>query len=140
MAAELENILNDMKSKGIGGSIIRIDGVPVHSTIALTDLKLLADIVRAFFFLVIMKRMDDNQKEVKISFDGMIMVMVPLKNHIFCGIVKDRDEKKMVLDSAQKAKAYLQVIGLEKWNTNACYPGIITRSSGSRTAPNPARP
>ena len=108
MAAELENILNDMKAKGIGGAIVRIDGVPVHSTIALTDLSsgLISSV--ANISDAIMKRMDDNQKEIEISFDGLIMVMVPLKNHIFCGMVKDREEKKTVLEYAQKAKAYLQ--------------------------------
>jgi len=108
MAAELENILNEMKTKGIGGAIVRIDGVPVHSTIALTDLSsgLISSVANVSD--AIMKRMDDRQNEIEISFDGMIMVMVPLKNHIFCGIVKDREEKKIVLEYAQKAKQYLQ--------------------------------
>ena len=108
MAGELEAILNEMKGKGIGGAIVRIDGVPVHSTIALTDLSsgLISSV--ANISDAIMKRMDDNQKEIEISFDGIIMVMIPLKNHIFCGDDKDREEKKIVAEYAQKAKAYLQ--------------------------------
>ncbi len=108
MAAELENILNEMKTKGIGGAIVRIDGVPVHSTIALTDLSsgLISSVANVSD--AILKRMDDRQNEIEISFDGMIMVMIPLKNHIFCGIVKDREEKKIVLEYAQKAKQYLE--------------------------------
>jgi hypothetical protein len=36
------------------------------------------------------------------------MVMVPVNRHIFCGLVKDREEKKIVLEYAQKAKPYLR--------------------------------
>ena len=108
MAAELENILNDMKSKGIGGAIVRVDGVCVASTVALSELSsgLISSV--ANISDAIMKKMDDQQKEIEISFDGLIMVMVPMKNHIFCGLVKDREEKKTVLEYAAKAKACLQ--------------------------------
>jgi predicted regulator of Ras-like GTPase activity (Roadblock/LC7/MglB family) len=107
MAGELETILNEMKAKGIGGAIVRVDGVPVQSTIALTDLGsgLIASVANVSD--AAMKRMDDNQKEIEVVFDGLIMVMIPLKNHIFCGIVKDRNEKKIVAEYAQKARAYL---------------------------------
>jgi hypothetical protein len=108
MAGELEAILNDMKAKGIGGAIVRIDGVPVQSTIALTDLSsgLISNVANVSD--AVMRRMDDSQKEVEVSFDGLIMVMIPLKNHIFCGMVKDREEKKIVQEYAQKAREFLQ--------------------------------
>lgn len=97
-----------MKAKGIGSAIVRVDGVPVQSTIALTDLS--SGLISSVSNIsdAIMKRMDDSQKEIEISFDGLIMVMIPMKNHIFCGIVKDREEKKVVAEAAQKARAFLQ--------------------------------
>jgi predicted regulator of Ras-like GTPase activity (Roadblock/LC7/MglB family) len=107
MPGELEAILNDMKAKGIGGAVVRVDGVPVASTIALNDINagLFASIANISDAL--MKKMNDHQKEVEIAFDGLILVLIPLKNHIFCGMVKDREEKKIVLEYAQKAKAYV---------------------------------
>ena len=89
-------------------AIVRVDGVPVQSTIALTDLS--SGLISSVSNIsdAIMKRMDDSQKEIEISFDGLIMVMIPMKNHIFCGIVKDREEKKVVAEAAQKARAFLQ--------------------------------
>jgi hypothetical protein len=54
-----------------------------------------------------MKKMNDKQKEVEVSFGGLILVMIPLKNHVFCGLVKDREEKKIVIEYAQKASAFL---------------------------------
>ena len=107
MAGELDAVLNEMKAKGIGGALIRVDGVTVASTIALSDVSsgLLASVANTSDAM--MKRMDDRQKEVEVAFDGLILVMVPLKNHIFCGMIKDREEKKTVQEFAQKAKAFL---------------------------------
>ncbi len=107
MAGELEAILNEMKEKGIGGAIVKVDGVPVASTIAMNDLS--AGMLAAVSNVsdAMMRRMDDRQKEVEVSFDGLILVMVPLGSHIFCGMIKDREEKKAVQEYAQKAKAFL---------------------------------
>lgn len=105
MAGELDAILNEMKAKGIGGAVVRVDGVAVASTIALNDLSsgLLSSVANVSDAM--MRKMDDRQKEVEISFDGLILVMIPLKNHVFCGMIKDREEKKIVQEFALKAKA-----------------------------------
>ena len=104
MSAELETLLNEMKEKGIGGAVVQVDGVVVQSTIAINDVSssLLSSVANVADAM--MKKMDDTQKEVEISFGGLILVMVPIKNHIFCGLVKDREEKKVVTEYAQKAK------------------------------------
>jgi hypothetical protein len=108
MAEELEAILNEMKDKGIGGAVVRVDGVQVCSTIALNDLSagLLASVSNVSDAL--MQKMKDSQKELEMSFGGLILVMVPVNDHIFCGMVKSREEKKTVLEYAQKAKSYLK--------------------------------
>ncbi len=107
MAGEVEAILNEMKGKGIGGAVVRVDGVAVASTIAINDLSsgMLASVANVSDAM--MKRMDDSQKEIEVSFDGLILVMIPMKGHVFCGLVKDREEKKIVVEYAQKAKAFL---------------------------------
>lgn len=107
MAGELENILNEMKERGIGGAIVNVDGVPVASTIALNDVSsgLLASVANVSDAL--MKREGDKQKEIEISFDGLILVIIPIKDHLFCGMIKERDEKKIVQDFAEKAKNHL---------------------------------
>lgn len=108
MAGEIEKILNDMKEHGIGGALVRVDGVPVYSTIALNDISagLLASVSNVSDAL--MKKMDDEQKDIEVAFGaGLILIMVPMKNHIFCGMIKDRDEKKTVLEYAKQALACL---------------------------------
>jgi len=104
----LETLLNEMKGNGIGGAIIRVDGVPLCSTIALDDTT--SGLVSSVSNVsdAIMKRNGDEQKELEISFGGLILVMVPINRYIFCGLVKSRDEKKTVLDYAQTARPYLK--------------------------------
>lgn len=97
-----------MKEKnGIGGAIVRVDGVTLHSTIALNELSASMLAAVANTSDAIMKKMDDQQKEIEISMDGLILVMVPLKNHVFCGMVQDREAKKTVSEYAEKAKGLL---------------------------------
>jgi predicted regulator of Ras-like GTPase activity (Roadblock/LC7/MglB family) len=107
MGAQLEALLNEMKGKGYGAAVVQVDGVVVYSTIALNDLSssLISSVANVSD--AIMKRMDDSQKEVEISFGDLIMVMIPMKNHVFCGMVKDREEKKVIVEYAQKAKTML---------------------------------
>jgi hypothetical protein len=103
----VEEILNEMKEKGIGGAVVRSDGTIVHSTIALNDLS--AGILSSISNMsdAIMKKSGDKQKEMEIVFEGLILVMVPVKNHVFCGMIKSRENKAEVLAYAEKAKAFL---------------------------------
>ena len=105
MASQLEALLNEMKGKGYGGAVVQVDGTVVHSTIALNELSsgLLASVANVSD--AILKRMDDHQKEVEVSFGGLILVIVPIKSYLFCAMVKDREEKKVALEYAQRAKA-----------------------------------
>ena len=97
-----------MKGKGIGGAVVRVDGTAVASTIAINDLSagMLASVANVSDAM--MRKMDDQQKEVEVTFDGLMLVIIPLKGHLFCGMIKNRDEKPIVQEYAQKAKAFLQ--------------------------------
>jgi hypothetical protein len=101
----IEEILDEMKEKGIGGAVVKTDGTIVHSTIALNDLSagLLSSVSNISD--AIMKKAGDKQQEVEISFGGLILVMVPMNQHIFCGMIKNREDKSQVLEYAAKAKA-----------------------------------
>lgn len=107
MGAQLEALLNEMKGKGYGAAVVQVDGVVVYSTIALNELSssLISSVANVSDAL--MKRMDDSQREVEISFGDSILVMIPMKNHIFCGLVKDREEKKVIAGYAEKARTML---------------------------------
>lgn len=103
----VEDLLNELKDKGVGGAVVRSDGVPVASTIALkdTDAALFTSVANVAD--AIMRREGDKPQEIELSFGGLILVMVPVKGHIFCGMIKDRSDKKTVLEYAQKAKEFL---------------------------------
>jgi hypothetical protein len=108
MAGELEALLNELKAKGIGGAVVRVDGVPVTSTMAINEISagLIASVANISDAL--MKKSDDIQKEVEITFDDQTLVIVPLNNHLFCGLVKDKEDKKIVIEYADKAAPYLK--------------------------------
>ncbi len=104
---ELDDLLNEMKNEGIGGAVIRNDGVKVASTIALDDvasglLSSLSNVSDAM-----LKRSGDAQESVEISYQNEILVVVPVKNHIFCAMIKDRSQKEKVLEYAKKAQSFL---------------------------------
>ncbi len=103
----VEELLNEMKEKGIGGAIVRTDGVPIASTIALKDVDagLFASVANVSDALL--KRVGDKPEEMEAFVGGLLLVMVPLKNHIFCGLIKNREDKPAVLEYAQKAQALL---------------------------------
>ncbi len=103
----LSSVLEDMKSQGVNGAIVRSDGVLVHSTIAITDsgAQMLASLTNTSDAL--MRRINDRQREVELTFDNLILVIIPIKDHLFAGAVKSRDQKKTIRDFAAKAKELL---------------------------------
>jgi predicted regulator of Ras-like GTPase activity (Roadblock/LC7/MglB family) len=107
MPEEIEDLLNEMKGKGIGGALVRVDGVPVHSTLALNELStgLIASIADVSDAL--MKKMDDRQKQMELAFENSVLVIVPMGNYVFCGMVKTKEEKRLVLEYAEKARQLL---------------------------------
>jgi len=107
MAEKIEQILNEMKEKDIGGAVIRVDGIIEHSTVALNDISAGLIASTANISDMLMQKMGDKQKEMETSFGSLILVMVPIKNYIFCGMIRNREEKKVVLEYAKKAESCL---------------------------------
>ena len=103
MATEIETLLNEMNARGIPGAVIRLDGVPVTSTMALSEMNasLMAAIVNIADAML--KRVDDTQKEAEITFENQTMVLVPVGRHIFCGMARDKESKKTVIEFAARA-------------------------------------
>jgi hypothetical protein len=100
-------LLEEMKAQGIDGAIVRNDGFLIHSTLAITDagagfLSSVANVADAM-----MKRSADAPREIEVSFGTLILVLIPVGNHIFCGAVKSRDQKKAVREFAERAKVLL---------------------------------
>lgn len=103
----IEKLLDEMKGKGINGAVVRKDGVLVQSTIALNDVgaNMIASVANVSDAML--KKAGDAQKSMEIVFSSLIFVLVPVGDHIFCGVIKDREEKKAVLEFAKRAAEYL---------------------------------
>jgi len=106
-AADVEVVLEKMREAGINGAVIRNDGVTIHSNIAMNDVSsnMLASVSNVSDALA--KKAGDKQKNLEIVFGDLIYVVVPVGNYIFCGAIKDREQKTTVLEFAKKSEKYL---------------------------------
>lgn len=99
---DFDPLLQELKSKGLEVAIIRNDGLLVSSTINMDDvtpnvISSLSNISDAMF-----KQIQDNQKEIEVTFDGLYFVILPIKNLLLCGLVKQREQKKDLRDASEK--------------------------------------
>jgi predicted regulator of Ras-like GTPase activity (Roadblock/LC7/MglB family) len=104
---EPTSVLEDMKAHGVDGAIVRADGAIVHSTMPLTDAAAGMIASAANITDALMKRSSDVPREIEITFGSTILVLIPIGSYVFCGSVKDREEKKIIREFAEKAKAVL---------------------------------
>lgn len=107
MAEGIGQILEEMKEQGIGGVVIRKDGLALQSTLAMDDVSAslissIANITKAM-----MEKTGDEQSELEIAFDSVLCVIVPGRENLLCLMLKSREEKRKALDLAKKALPYL---------------------------------
>lgn len=100
----VENLLNDLKGKGVETALIRKDGILIHSTITLdetapTIISSLANITDE-----LMKQNSDSQKEIEITMDNIYFVVIPVKEFLLCSPVTDRELKKDLRALAEQLK------------------------------------
>jgi hypothetical protein len=105
MDAELA--LEEMKSAGINGAVVRKDGILIHSTFAIneTGAGLLAKVQNVSDALLNIAK--DKANETEIAFGNLILVIIPMNDFLFCGAIKDREQKSIVRKYAQLAKGSL---------------------------------
>jgi len=103
-AAEVENALNELKSKGIECAIIRKDGILIYSTLNLDESAPNVIASMANVTNELMRKNSDVQKEIEVSIDGVYFVVIPIKDYFLCSVVKERDAKKIVRDIVAKIK------------------------------------
>lgn len=103
----IRSLLNEMKSAGINGALLRIDGTLVASTIALDEMGL--QFLSSFSNTAdaLMKEAGDRQREIEITIDNLFLVIIPIGTYLLCGILKDREKKNTLREYAQKAATFL---------------------------------
>ena len=102
--SELEDILNRMKAEGIGGGLLKKDGILVYSTIALQDVVPSIIATSSNISDALLQRMKNEQREIEITFSNGIIVMSPMNQYIFFGVAKTKEEKKKILGYSQLAR------------------------------------
>lgn len=99
----MNEIMEEMLGKGIGAALVKNDGSIVATTLAFKEVE--ANLIKmiASGSDSMMKKSNDSTKEIEIAFDGLLLVIIPIKDHYFCGLIKNREEKKLVQEYAKRA-------------------------------------
>ena len=100
-------MLDEMNRNGITGALIRKDGIIVNSTFSVSDnaAGLLASVSNTSDALL--TRIKDKTQETEIAFGNLIILIIPIKEYLFCGAMKSREQKQVVRQFAEKAKKLL---------------------------------
>ncbi len=103
----LEKILIDLKEEGIVGAVIRNDGLLLSSTLSLS--KSGASAVSSFSNVcdALLKTLSNTSREIEVSVGGMYFVIVPVGNYLMCGMLKDREQKKLLRAVSEKLKTVI---------------------------------
>lgn len=105
---QIEEILNRMKEEnGIGGGLVRLDGVIMKSTMALPEETPMLISRTANISDAIMREVKDAQKEAEIAIGTDTLVIVRIDKHFFFGLAKSKDEKKVIIEYAKKIESVL---------------------------------
>ena len=100
----LKEVLDEMKDAGIEGALVRNDGVMVYSTMPLDEGG--AKLISSFGNVLdaMLKSVGDTQREVEVSLNRKFLVMIPIRTHVLCGMLSNRDKKENLRGFADRIK------------------------------------
>lgn len=93
---ELKNLADEIKGKGIESALLKRDGALVYSTFGMDDpaphiLQYLTNNAQ-----LLMAELEDEAREIELSFKDKFIVIIPIANYILVGLVKTREDKKVL--------------------------------------------
>lgn len=106
-SASIETLVNEMKQKGIESGIVRKDGILAYGTVIAGDATAQNVASVSNTTESILSKVKDSSKEIEIALDNSFYVIIPLKEYLLCASVKDREEKKILREYAEKLRAVL---------------------------------
>ncbi|MBS3067715.1 hypothetical protein J4450_03365 [Candidatus Micrarchaeota archaeon] len=100
----VDDLLAEMRNNGITGAVVRNDGILISSTISLSESGASTFASLSNVCDALLKTLKDTQREIEISAGGLFLVLLPVGSYLLCGVVKSRDQKKMLKEYADKLK------------------------------------
>jgi hypothetical protein len=99
-----EEIMSQLKSRGIEVAFLRKDGSLINSTINMNEnsLALLSSIVKNSETLA--KRMKDDMSQMQIGIGDSLALIYPIKDIIFFTLTKNNEDKKIIAEYAEKIR------------------------------------
>ncbi len=103
---EFKQVINEMKEKGLETAIIKRKGGMVYSTFAMEDPSPYIVQYIANNAQLIMSQIDDDAKEIEITFEGKLLVLIPMDKYILIGIIKNKEDKKLLHNYANSIVSF----------------------------------
>ena len=91
---DIKKLVQEMKSKGIETALLKNDGGVVYSTFGMDDPAPSISEYLANNAHHLMAELGDEAKEIELSFEGKMLVMVPLGKYLLLAIVTSKESKK----------------------------------------------
>lgn len=105
---DVASLLNELKSKGIDSGIIRKDGILAYGSLPAGGENTAAIISSvANTAEALLSKVKNSSKETEIALEGSFLVLIPLKDFILCSMVKDREQKQLLRECAEKVRLLL---------------------------------
>ncbi len=103
-SASIEGILGGLQKDGIRSAVVRNDGLLLSSTLTLG--KAGAGALASFSNVcdALLKTMQDAPREIEVTSGGNYVVIVPVGTYLLCGVLQDRDQKKLLRSYAEKLR------------------------------------
>lgn len=99
---DVRTLLESLKTTGIESALIRADGGLVFSTFHLDDAGAAALAGTSNVAGTLLQRGGDAQRELEIVMENDLIVLLPLKSHFLCGVLKNREQKKTLREYADR--------------------------------------
>lgn len=99
-----EEIMAQLKSKGIEVAFLRKDGTLINSTINMNEnsATLLSSIVKNSEVLA--KRLKDNMSQMQLGIGDSLALIYPIGDTIFFALTKNNDDKKIITEYVEKIR------------------------------------
>ncbi|MBU0586814.1 hypothetical protein KJ780_04835 [Candidatus Micrarchaeota archaeon] len=101
---EFKGLVEEMKGKGIETALLKSDGGLVYSNFAMDDPAPFISRYLANNAHFLMDELGDDTKEIELSLENRILMIVPLNGYLLLALVKNKEEKKVFRDYIETIK------------------------------------
>ncbi len=102
-----KELMEELKGKGVEIALIKRDEGLVYSTFAMEDPAPYIAQYLANNAQLLMSQLEDEVREIELSFEGRIAMVFPTDTHVLLGVLKSKEDKKVLREYVARIKELL---------------------------------